>query len=116
MRAFKEVYGKEFNVEWIPDFAIKSLTLVKIPATKNAPLATRFSSGQEAIRPLIFSHGLSADKSFYTAVYHAMAAHGYLVIAVNHQDESCFYTEDKNGKPIPYVLKELYCSLPYRQA
>ena len=64
---------------------------------------------------MIFSHGLSADKAYYSALYHAMAASGYLVVAINHQDESCFYTEDKDGKPILYAIEEIYCALPRRE-
>lgn len=51
--------------------------------------------------------------SFYTATCHKLAAHGYLVIALNHQDESCFFTIDKDGKDIPHVLKDN--DLPYRK-
>ena len=65
---------------------------------------------------MIFSHGLRADKAFYTAVYHAMAAQGYLVIALNHQDKSCLYTEDRDGKEILYEHKDLHCEVEYRNA
>ena len=51
---------------------------------ENGNLCERFSSGKEALRPVIFSHGLSGDKAFYMGVYHAFAANGHLVIAVNH--------------------------------
>ena len=83
--------------------------------TTNGELCRRFANGKEALRPIIFSHGLSGDKAFYTAVYHAMAAHGHLVIAVNHQDESGFHTYDKDGKEIIFVKKPFYVA-PFRQA
>ena len=112
----KHVFGALKGVSYIPDFLLLSYTQITIPATTNGELCERFASGKEAIRPIIFSHGLSACANYYTAVHHSMAAHGHVVIAVNHQDESCFYTEDKNRKPILFVHKELHCGVPYRQA
>ena len=43
---------------------------------------------------------MGGDKNFYTVVCLALAAHGYLVIAVNHQDKSCFHTYDKDGEEL----------------
>lgn len=63
---------------------------------------------------MIFSHGLGAHSAFYTATYHTLAAHGYLVIAINHQDESCLYTENKDGADIPFTQKDFY-DYPFRQ-
>ena len=78
-------------------------------------LCERFASGKEALRPVIYSHGLGLDKAFYTAIYHALAAHGHFVIAVNHQDESGMHTYDKDGKEISFVKKPYYVA-PFRQA
>ena len=68
----------------IPDCILRPLVNIKIPAIIDGQLCERFASGREAMRPLIFAHGLGAEKAFYTAACHAMAAYGYLVIAVNH--------------------------------
>ena len=80
----KRNFGFEFKIPYIPAFILRAFTKVIIPAYNDVELCERFSSGREAIRPMIFSHGLIAEKSWYTALYHAMAASGYLVIAINH--------------------------------
>ena len=112
----KHVWGAERGVHWIPGFILRTLTQIRIPVIANGRLSERFSSGEEAIRPIIFSHGLSACNTFYTAFHHSMAAHGHLVVAVNHQDKSCFYTENRASKPILYEYKELHCDVPYRKS
>ena len=50
----------------------------------NANVAKKFRDGSEKLRPVLFSHGLSGDKTFYTGVYSALASHGYLVVCFNH--------------------------------
>ena len=65
-------------------------------------IAKRFLSGEEAVRPLIFSHGLSSNSKGYTGLAKDLASHGYLVIMLNHQDGTCMYTETKEGKPMFY--------------
>ena len=98
----KRVFGPMFGIPYFPDFILRPYTLVEIPVSEDGDICTRFAHGKNQIRPLIFSHGLGAHSSFYTATYHALAAHGYLVIAINHQDESCLFTEDKDGRNIPF--------------
>ena len=102
-------------MKWIPTFLLRPFMQMKIPATKNGQLCDRFANGTESIRPIIFSHGHSSEKCLNTALYLAMAASGYLVIAINHQDETCFYTEDKDNKPMPFVDHDLYFSLAHRK-
>ena len=112
----KQVFAKTKGVNFIPDFILRTMTQIKVPAFVDGALSERFSSGKEAIRPIIFSHGLSACEAFYTALHHSMAAHGHLVIAVNHQDWSCFYTENKDGAPIKYEHRDLHCGVEYRNS
>ena len=104
----KKVFGPMYQIPYIPDFLLRTYTRIVVPMISKGPLCKRFASGQEALRPVIFSHGLSGDKAHYTAVYHALAAHGHFVIAFNHQDESCFHTYDKDGKEILYLKKPFY--------
>jgi len=114
MDAMVKVFGPMFNIPWLPRFILRSYTSIRFPITENADIVAKFASGQTKMRPIIFSHGLSGDKTFYTVLYHALAAQGYMVIAVNHQDESCFFTEDKDGKEMGFVLKPFYVE-PYRK-
>lgn len=98
----KHAFGVEYFLNLFPNSLLRTMTTFKLPATKDGRLSERFLSGRESLRPVIFSHGVSACNTFYTTVHHAMAAHGYLVIALNHQDGSCFDTEDADGKPIDF--------------
>ena len=81
---FKREVKSVLGLPMIPDCVLRPIVNIKIPATIDGKLCDRFDSGKEAMRPLIFAHGLGAEKAFYTAACHAMAASGYLVIAVNH--------------------------------
>lgn len=117
IKMFKHVYSAEFSIiKYFPNFTLRGMTNILLPATKDGRLSRRFSQEGELLRPIIFSHGVSACDSFYSAIHHSMAAHGHLVVALNHQDKSCFYSEDSVGKPLMYEVKELYCSLAYRKA
>ena len=83
----------------MPNFLVRFYATRSLPALKDALISNRFRTEDgEAIRPILFSHGLSSAKCFYSGFCHKMAANGYLVIAMNHQDGSCFYTIDKDGK------------------
>ena len=83
-KTFKRECKSVLGLPMIPDCVLRPIVNTKIPAKIDGKLCERFDSGQEAMRPLIFAHGLSAEKAFYTSACHAMAANGYLVIAVNH--------------------------------
>ena len=114
--AMETVFGPLFPaIPCFPRFVLRSYTSIKFPVTENADLASKYASGQTTMRPVIFSHGLSGDKSFYQVIYLYLAAQGYLVIAFNHQDESCFYTEDKDGNDLPYKLNPFYIA-PLRKS
>ena len=95
----KAMFGLPFTP---PAFIVRSFANVTIPAYKDSQISSKFIEGATKLRPIIFSHGLSGDKNFYTSVCLALAAHGYLVIAINHQDKSCFHTYDKDGNDLYY--------------
>ena len=73
-----------FDLPLAFDVLLSTFTKVMLPAYNEGELSQRFASGKEAIRPVVFSHGLSGEKENYTAIYLAMASHGYLVVAINH--------------------------------
>lgn len=113
--SMKNVFGPMFGIPYIPGFLLRAYTRIIVPMKLNGLLCKKLASGSQPISPVVFSHGLSGDKAMYTAIYHALAAHGHLVIAVNHQDESCFHTYDKSGKEIKFLKKPFYVA-PFRQA
>ena len=108
----KAIFALPFD---IPTCFARAFANVTIPAYKDAQMSSNFIDGKTNLRPIIFSHGLSGDKSFYTAVCLALAAHGYLVIAINHQDKSCFHTYDKDGNEL-YFESHPIASAALRQA
>ena len=103
-----------FKVDQAPKAILRFIATRRLPAVIEAELADRFQCGEEELRPIVFSHGLSASKCMYSAVYHKMAANGHLVVAFNHQDESCVHTVDKYGNHLHYVKTD-YFDADYRQ-
>ena len=44
-----------------------------------------------------------------------LTSHGYIVFAIWHNDQSCGYTETKDGKSIPYETKNQFYDLNHRK-
>ena len=84
IQEFARNYAYQTNISYIPGFLLKNQTTLKSGAYLNGKLAKRFDSGQEKIRPVIFSHGLTADFNLYSCLLREYASQGYLVIAMNH--------------------------------
>jgi len=52
----------------------------RIPVFRNANI------GLKEIQPVIFSHGLTAQKLTYSAMFMELASNGYMVITLSHND------------------------------
>lgn len=48
--------------------------------------------------PIVFSHGLTGSRALYSTSAMELASNGFIVLALDHHDGSCAYTEDQNGK------------------
>jgi hypothetical protein len=69
-----------------------------VPVFKNAKL------GLKKMQPVVFSHGLSANRRHYSALAMEMASCGYCVITLTHNDGSADYSP-VSGK---YDKDEMY--------
>ncbi|KAG7168770.1 Platelet-activating factor acetylhydrolase-like [Homarus americanus] len=74
---------------------------------------------------VVFSHGLSANRSIYSTVCSELASHGFVVAAVEHRVEECIRTLDvleklnegkvKNELPSNFDLQQLFGRLDMSQ-
>lgn len=73
-------------------FRVKFYTFVSVPAAMKAPLADDFAQGKKKLQPLVFSHAEAADRMVYSTMLRELASHGFLVVALNHNDQTCMHT------------------------
>ena len=86
----------------MPEFILRPYSLAKMEVLLDGEMSAKFKTGKSAIRPVIFSHGWTGDKTQYSGIAKDLASHGYLVIVINHRDGTCFYTETEDGTPQLY--------------
>ncbi|XP_039981622.1 platelet-activating factor acetylhydrolase [Xiphias gladius] len=71
----------------------------KIPAHLDAPFKSN-----EKCPVVIFSHGLGAFRTLYSAICAELASQGFIVASVEHRDQSAsatFYFREKTNKNVP---------------
>ena len=82
-------YKKErMASEWLHHY----MQTIKMQVEHKGPISIDFRSEKQLI-PVIFSHGYTATRLFYTVVGREMASHGYIVFLIDHHDGSCPYTK-----------------------
>ena len=88
----------------IPSCIFGVIMSAKIDCSKDGKLSSDFSKG--SLRPLVFAHGLCSNKEMYQGLYKDFASHGYMVVAMDHLDGSCIYTEKVGYKKRDFYDKE----------
>jgi len=84
-------------------FLLHSWRLIRLPRVRrNAPLMTMTTASNKKMRLVVVSHGLSGSSVLYSDLICDLASHGYLVLAVNHSDESAIHVTTHKGVSIPY--------------
>ena len=53
---------------------------------------------EKPIIPIIYCHGLSANRTFQSSTCKDFASHGYIVFTMDHRDKSSSYIKDQDGK------------------
>jgi pimeloyl-ACP methyl ester carboxylesterase len=71
------------------------LDLVPHPLASTTPLEGRFPV-------IVFSHGLGGSCDYYSKACSDMAAHGFIVVALEHEDGSASYAAKQDGHEIEY--------------
>ena len=87
---------------------LRATIKTKMDAMLEGDLAKTFRTGEQKLRPIIFSHGLAGSKRLYVGLMKDLASHGYLVLAVDHQDGTCSYTSTTSGKELFYKKAPFY--------
>ena len=72
----------------------KPLQGITIPVFRNANIAPL-----KKLQPIVFSHGLSANRMTYTVICRELASCGYFVVCLSHDDRSGMYTPKAGPYP-----------------
>lgn len=70
----------------------------RVDVIVNSPLDSDFLTDSKKLTPIIFSHGLTANKSMHTHICKELASYGCIVYALDHTDSSCSYILDIRSK------------------
>lgn len=92
-KGMQTVYKQWFGID-LPHFLIRPQHVIKIDAIIDGRLARDFRGGEKQLRPVLFSHGLFAQKVHYSGLHKDLASHGYIVFSINHGDGSCMHTQN----------------------
>ena len=66
--------------------------------------------------PIIFSHGLSSNRTMHSGLCRDLASHGYLVFAPDHMDRTSSYYEMEDGTGYYYCNKRTAHDMEYRKS
>jgi pimeloyl-ACP methyl ester carboxylesterase len=65
--------------------------------------------------PVIFSHGLSSNRTMHSGLCRDLASHGYIVFAPDHMDQTSSYYETADGEGHYYCNKRDSHDMEYRK-
>ena len=72
----------------------------KAPYVSNGPICKK-QPEEEGLPVILFSHGLFGTLEMYSTLCSQLAASGYVVMALEHEDGSALYAEDMQGVEVP---------------
>mmetsp|Transcript_30607 Transcript_30607/g.50548 ORF Transcript_30607/g.50548 Transcript_30607/m.50548 type:complete len:411 (-) Transcript_30607:236-1468(-) len=99
-------YFRPEAVEGMADYARSDPRLLAFLSAKRHPCdmdANPISNDDDKKFPLVlFSHGIAGCMEMYTQLCMNVASHGFIVVALEHEDGSGCYAETAEGEPIYY--------------
>lgn len=75
------------------------MSSVRLDAVPDAKVSRDFCENKK-LRTLIFSHGNKSSGNNNAAMLMDYASRGFMTFAIYHTDESCLYTEKRDGTPV----------------
>ena len=95
---FKTAYGLAAAAKGIPPVFVKFMAEQYIEVIKDAEIHKDFKNGSKSLTPVIFSHGLKANRTMHSTICRELVSYGCIVYAVDHTDTTCSYTLDISGR------------------
>lgn len=68
----------------------------------NGEVAREFKNGQRTLIPLIFCHGISANRTMLSGTCKDFASHGFIVFTMDHKDGTASFYKSKCGTKQAY--------------
>ena len=70
---------------------------------ENGKISKDFIEGKgdkppKVLIPIIFSHGLTCNRTTYSGICRDFASHGYIVFSIDHYDGTAYYSRLLNGR------------------
>jgi predicted dienelactone hydrolase len=69
----------------------------------------------KSLIPVIFSHGLSSNRTMHSGTCRDLASHGYIVFAPDHMDKTSSYYETADGEGHYYCNKYTAFDMDFRR-
>ena len=104
-----KVIDKDFAaISFFAKLISRAFLSVRVPVYKDANIV------EMPMQPIVFSHGLSANRMAYSGYCMELASCGYFVITLTHNDQSAIYSPkagfyDSQSDKFDYKIKNLQC-------
>ncbi|CAB9517044.1 Platelet-activating factor acetylhydrolase 2, cytoplasmic [Seminavis robusta] len=95
-------YMRPQAVDGIADYSRTPASLLQFLAYRQHPCAVNAEPLQGRFPVVLFSHGLGGCMEMYTQLCQQVASHGFIVVAMEHEEGSGAYAETPLGQPILY--------------
>ena len=73
-------------------------------------------SSELPLIPVLFSHGLSSNRTMHSGLCRDLASHGYIVFAPDHMDRTSSYYETEDGQGYFYCNKRSAHDMEFRKS